>query len=60
MTTRGYVAVNISPAARDQLRQLAYQLTGKTGRRVTLDAAMVAAVRLASQEPDKAIAELPE
>ena len=41
------VGLNVSEEAREAIRQLAYRLTGETGQRVTLDAAIRAACTVA-------------
>jgi hypothetical protein len=53
------VTINARPDARDALRTLAYTLTGRTGRRVTMSDALAAACARASADIDATIAALP-
>lgn len=52
------VNMNITAGTREGVRQLAYTLTGEAGRRVTLDAAMAAAVAVAMAHLPEAVAQV--
>jgi hypothetical protein len=55
-----FVAVNLTPEAREQLRALSFRLTGSAGRRVSLSDAVTAAVKLTERHPEEVIALLVE
>jgi ABC-type microcin C transport system duplicated ATPase subunit YejF len=55
----GFVALHVTPEAREQLRKLSYALTGGSDRRVTLADALLAACAVAANHPDEALAALP-
>jgi hypothetical protein len=48
MPRKGAVGLNVTTEARESIRQLAYRLTGQTGQRVTMDAAIRAACQVAT------------
>lgn len=52
--------VNVTPAARDMLRELAYALTGQARKRVNLSAALTAACSIALEDLAAAAARLPD
>jgi hypothetical protein len=54
-----HVAISVTPQGREALRGLTYALTGAAGRRVTMGEALVAAVRIASQDVPGTLAVLP-
>lgn len=54
-----FIAIRITPEARDALRNLSFSLTGQAGQRVTLSDALIAAVRTAQLDPPATIALLP-
>jgi hypothetical protein len=54
----GRVAVTIDTEAREELRRLAYTLTGAAARRVELGEALRAACSVARAHPDETLAAL--
>ena len=49
---KGFVAVNVTPQARDSLRDLSFFLTGRAGKRVSMSSALLAAIEVADQHPE--------
>lgn len=60
MAEQKLVTVNVATDARDALRTLAFALTGRAGRRVTLSDALRAACAVAMDDQDSATAALAE
>jgi hypothetical protein len=56
MARSGIVGMNVSPAAREQLKRLALNMTGPQTGRVTLDGAVIAACAVASAHLDETVA----
>lgn len=54
------VGMNVTPGTRDVVRQLAYRLTGETGKRITMDQAIAAACSVASGSLPATVAALGE
>jgi hypothetical protein len=54
-----FIPVNLTQPARDDLRTLAYALTGRAGQRVTLSDALIAASRFALEDLEHAVTYLP-
>lgn len=47
-----FVSVGLTPAARDELRSAAVELTSPARRRLTLSEVVIAATRMARENPD--------
>lgn len=54
MAQQQFVAISITPEARERLRALGFALTGRLGRRVSLSGAIMAAVTVAESHPEEA------
>ncbi|GLY82057.1 hypothetical protein [Actinoallomurus iriomotensis] len=49
----GFTAISVTPEARDRLRALSFALTGRMQKRVSMSAAILAAVAVAENHPDE-------